>query len=153
MRTCRDSRESTERKDKGDRKPKGKKPVYEKKPVHEKREKAAEALPAAGRKKPAARPEKAAQPQKEKRKAPAAAIQAVKGSVKEAGKKESVSRKPLKDGKRPSRKASPDKRMDYYKEKYGEDFVVNREIKAVTDPKEKKSIVEKIKSFFKGKKK
>jgi hypothetical protein len=40
--------------------------------------------------------------------------------------------------------------MDYYKEKYGEDFVINREIKAESSPK---SIIEKIKSFFTVKKK
>jgi len=153
MKTSRDTRESTDRKDKGDRKSKGKKPVYEKKPVHEKKEKAAEALSAAGRKKPTTRPEKAAQPQNEKRKAPAAVVQTGKGGVKGSGKQEAAPRKPLKDGKRPSRKASLDKRMDYYKEKYGEDFVVNREIKSATAPKEKRSIVEKIKSLFKGKKK
>ncbi|HOP29688.1 MAG TPA: DEAD/DEAH box helicase [Spirochaetota bacterium] len=151
MRTSRDTRESTERKDKGDRKPKGKKPVHEKKPVQERREKAAEARPETGKKKPAARPEKTAQPQKERKTAAAASGQKAKSSIKDSGRKEAAARKPVKEVKRPSRKASPDKRMNYYKEKYGEDFVVNREIKSVSAPKEKKSIIEKIKSLFKGK--
>jgi len=143
MRTSRDTRESTERKDKGDRKPKGKKPVHEKKPVQERREKAAEARPETGKKKPAARPEKTAQPQKERKTAAAASGQKAKSSIKDSGRKEAAARKPVKEVKRPSRKASPDKRMNYYKEKYGEDFVVNREIKSVSAPKEKKSIIKK----------
>jgi len=153
MRTSRDTRESTERKDKGDRRPKSKKAVHDKKTRQDKREKTSEAVSVAGKKKPAARIEKAVQPQNEKKKAPAAAVQTGKGIMKGSGKEQAAYRKPANEGKRPSRKASPDKRMDYYKEKYGEDFVVNREIKSVTAPKEKKSIVEKIKSLFKGKKK
>jgi ATP-dependent RNA helicase RhlB len=151
MRTSRDTRESTDRKDKGDRKPKGKKPVYEKKPVHERKEKASEAVAESGKKKVVSRPEKTAQPQKERKTAAAASVQRGKVSIKDSGRKEVAPRKPVKDEKRPSRKASPDKRMDYYKEKYGEDFVVNREIKSASVPKEKKSIIEKIKSLFKGK--
>ncbi len=151
MRTSRDTRESTERKDKGDRKPKGKKPGYEKKPVIEKREKAAEAVPESRKKNVVSRPEKAAQPQKERKTAAAVSAQKGKSSIKDSVRKEAAPRKPVKDEKRPSRKASPDKRMDYYKEKYGEDFVVNREIKSASVPKEKKSIIEKVKSLFKRK--
>ena len=40
--------------------------------------------------------------------------------------------------------------MNYYKEKYGEDFVVNREKKAA--PAEKKSIIKRIKALITGKK-
>lgn len=153
MRTSRETREITDRKDKGERKPKGKKPAYEKKPAQERRERVAEAVPASRKKAAAPKPEKSIPPQREKKPAAVASAPAGKSGVKDFKKKETAARTPSTEGKRPSRKTSIDKRMDYYKEKYGEDFVVNREIKAVPGSKEKKSVIEKIKSLFKGKKK
>lgn len=151
MRTSRETREISERKEKGERKPKVKKPVGEKKPTREKRERGAEALPAQ-KKKGAGKPEKGTPPQREKKVAAAASVSAEKGGVKEFKKKAPQVQMPSKEIKRPSRKTSINKRMDYYKEKYGEDFVVNREIKAVSETKEKKSFIERIKSLLKGKK-
>jgi len=66
---------------------------------------------------------------------------------------------------RASKNLTPDKRMDYYKEKYGEDFTVKREITADTSKKVKKtsvipaakapekstSLISKIKSIFRKK--
>lgn len=66
---------------------------------------------------------------------------------------------------RPSKNLSLDKRMDYYKERYGEDFTVKREITAGSAKKSKKapvktdkktpekrsSFISKIKSIFKKK--
>ncbi len=152
MRTSRETREITDKKEKGERKPKGKKPTGEKKPAHERRERKAETAAVQG-KKGVTKPEKAAPSPHKEKKVAAAASPAVKGGVKDFKKKDAAKVKKSAEAKRPSRKTSVDQRMDYYKEKYGEDFVVNREIKAAKPSKEKKSLIEKIKSVFKGKKK
>jgi len=70
-----------------------------------------------------------------------------------------------KSKERLSKNLTPDKRMDYYKERYGEDFTVKREITAVPvknnkkvsgksrkkTPGKKISLISKIKSIFKRK--
>ncbi len=142
MKSSRQERETGERKDKGERKPGGKKPVQERRP------KTAEPV-SATKKKGTDKAVKGAQPYKEKK--PAVAV-AVKPVVTENKKKKEAVRKPAGEAGRPSRKASLDQRMDYYREKYGEDFILNKEIKSASKPEEKKSFIERIKSVFKGKK-
>lgn len=81
---------------------------------------------------------------------------------KDKGRKEDISSAAK---ERPSKNLSLDKRMDYYKERYGEDFTVKREITAGPAKKNKKapvkadkktpekrsSFISKIKSIFKKK--
>ena len=64
--------------------------------------------------------------------------------------KGSESRKPVKKKRGAGKRASLDDRMKLYKEKYGEDFKISREIVAEGKP-EKKSFVNRIKSLFRKK--
>ncbi|HNX23418.1 MAG TPA: DEAD/DEAH box helicase [Spirochaetota bacterium] len=83
--------------------------------------------------------------------------------VKENRKKENIASAPK---ERPSKNLSLDKRMDYYKERYGEEFTVKREITASPEkknnkkpavkvhkktPEKRSSLISKIKSIFKKK--
>ncbi|HOP63546.1 MAG TPA: DEAD/DEAH box helicase [Spirochaetota bacterium] len=145
MKTSRQTREITERKDRGERKPGARKSSPEKKPAQARKSKSTEPA-VASKKKAVAKPGKPAAQKKDKK---TAAAPAAKGIRKDT-KKTTAAKKAPAETKRPSRKASPDKRIDYYREKYGEDFVVNREMKAVKPAKEKKSFIGKIKSLFKA---
>lgn len=72
----------------------------------------------------------------------------ISASVKKSDNKPVKEKRPDRIKERPSKNLSPEKRMDYYKELYGEDFKIKREISAlpVKKEKQKKSINEKKKS-------
>lgn len=154
MRTNRgglENQQKGERAAKGGRKPRPEK-VKAGKAVTEKDKKAAAASKPKPQEKPAAKTAERSRPAAKK--AEAVHKGAVKKQASEVRAKPAV---PAKAGKQPVKeqkrgvKTSLDERMQLYKEKYGEDFVVSREINVSPEKKGKQSILEKVKSLFKKK--
>ncbi|HRS61976.1 MAG TPA: hypothetical protein P5554_02165, partial [Spirochaetota bacterium] len=84
--------------------------------------------------------------EKSQKRAPAAKI---KDATKKATKPKETTANKKQSSQKPIKKASLDDRMKYYQEKYGETFVVNKEI---IPEKKKTSLIDKIFSIFKIKK-
>ena len=137
-----------ERSARGERRPKTERTRTEK-PVHERDRNGAAAARTHQKARPAAAADQAAKPAAKKT-ASIHTAKVQKHSTEIKGRdniSESRNKQPQKSGER-KRKTNLDDRMKLYKEKYGEEFKVSREIAAEAKPV-KKSILGKIKSIFK----